>query len=114
MLFKKCCLKLPNPPFLEDEDQIIHHAGMKSAKRLLLHTTKPLLLKKTSRSDTLMALLGQKRRKCWNETIANIDFTYLSHKAWQTINCLTERKHKKKTCPVSANKIASVLVNNGK
>ena len=60
-----------------------------------------------------MALLGQKRRKRWNETIANIDFTHSSRKAWQTINRLTRRSHKKKNCPVHANKIASVLVQNG-
>ena len=68
---------------------------------------------KPSRSDELMALLGQKRRKRWNETISNIDFTHSSRKAWQTINRFTGRSNKKKNCLVHANKIASVLVQNG-
>ena len=68
---------------------------------------------KPSRSDELMALLGQKRRKRWNETISTVDFTHSSRKAWQTINRLTGRSNKKKNCPVDANKIASVLVKNG-
>ena len=69
---------------------------------------------KPEKSEILLNILGEKRRVRWEETIDSIDFTHSSRKAWTTINRLTGRSSKPKPCPVSANAIASVLVDNGK
>jgi len=64
--------------------------------------------------DQLLNLLGQKRQQRWEDEINDINFTHSSRKAWNTINRLTGRSSAAKLCPVSANSIASVLVNNGR
>jgi hypothetical protein len=69
---------------------------------------------KAEKADALINTLGNKRRARWLETINSIDFTHSSRKAWATINRLTGKSSKPKPCPVSANSIASVLVDNGK
>ena len=69
---------------------------------------------KAEKSETLLNIISEKRRARWEETIGSIDFTHSSRKAWATINRLTGRSSKPKPCPVTANSIASVLVNNGK
>ena len=43
-----------------------------------------------------------------------VDFTHSSRKAWQTINKLTGRSATHSRCPVTANAIASQLLNNGR
>ena len=43
-----------------------------------------------------------------------VDFTHSSRKAWQTINKLTSRSTTHSRCPVTANAIASQLLNNGR
>ena len=43
-----------------------------------------------------------------------LDFTHSSRKAWQTINKLTGRSTTHSSCPVTANAIASQLLNNGR
>ena len=43
-----------------------------------------------------------------------MDFTHSSRKAWQTINKLTGRSTTHSRCPVTANAIASQLLNNGR
>ncbi len=62
----------------------------------------------------LLDLLGQKRRTRWEEEISNINFTHSCRKAWTTFNKLTGRSSPAKQCPVSANCISAVHVNNGK
>ena len=69
---------------------------------------------KPSKSDLLMEVLGNKRRTRWEETVSSIDFTHSSRQAWSSINRLTGRSSKPKPCLVTANSIASVLVENGK
>ena len=69
---------------------------------------------KLAKSDILMQILNERRRTRWEETVSSIDFTHSSRKAWTTINHLTGRSTKPKTCPVTANSIASVLLKNGK
>ena len=69
---------------------------------------------KKEKSEVLMNTLNVKRRKRWEETVSRLDFTHSSRKAWSTINQLTGRSRKPKPCPVSADSIASVIVNNGK
>ena len=50
----------------------------------------------------------------WEETVQNIDFTHSSRKAWRTINKLTGRSRPPLgERPITANAIASQLVNNG-
>ena len=61
-----------------------------------------------------MNIIDRKGQARWEETINSIDFTHSSHKAWITINQLTERSSKANPCPVMANSIASVLLDNGK
>ncbi len=61
-----------------------------------------------------MNVLGEKRAERWEETVSGIDFTHSSRKAWATMNRLTGRSSKPRPCPVTANSIASVLVNNGR
>ena len=43
----------------------------------------------------------------------SVDFTHSSRKAWQPINKLTDRSTTHSRCPVTANAIASQLLNNG-
>ena len=50
----------------------------------------------------------------WESTTASIDFTHSSRQAWQTFNRLTGRAKKTSPCPVSANAIASKLIENGR
>ena len=69
--------------------------------------------RETAGCDLLKAL-GEKRKTRWEEEVSNINFTHSSRKAWNTINKLTGRSNTPKQCPVTANSIASVLVNNGK
>ena len=57
--------------------------------------------------------LDEKRRQLWESTTASIDFTQSSRQAWQTFNRLTGRAKKTPPCPVSANAIASKLIENG-
>ena len=58
--------------------------------------------------------LTKKRRERWESTTASIDFTHSSRQAWQTFNRLTGRAKKTPPCPVSANAIASKLIENGR
>ena len=59
--------------------------------------------------------LDEKRQERWIETVESIDFTHSSRKAWHTINRLIHRKASKPDkCPVSANAIASQLLQNGR
>ena len=69
---------------------------------------------RAAKNDHLYDILGEKRKARWEESIASIDFTHSSRKAWATVNRLTDRSATVKKCPVSANEIASVLVQNGK
>ena len=66
-------------------------------------------------ATTLLSRLDEKRKERWIETVESIDFTYSSRRAWQTVNRLTGRsKPNSGKCPVTANSIASVLVDNGR
>ena len=50
----------------------------------------------------------------WSEAVQTIDFSHSSRKAWSILNSLTGRSRRSpRHCAVSANAIASVLVNNG-
>ena len=44
----------------------------------------------------------------------SVEFTHSSRKSWQTINKLTGRRTTHARCPVTANAIASQLMNNGR
>ena len=62
-----------------------------------------------------MERLDEKSQERWIETVESIDFTHSSRKAWHTINRLTGRTASKPgKCPVSADAIASKLLQNGR
>ena len=66
-------------------------------------------------ASNLLARLDEKRQERWIETVEAIDFTHSSRKAWNTVNRLTGRATSKPdACPVSANAIASQLIENGR
>ena len=66
-------------------------------------------------ANTLIKRLDEKRQERWIETVESIDFTHSSWKAWYTMNRLTGRTASKlDKCPVSANAIASQLLQNGR
>ena len=48
------------------------------------------------------------------DCVEYVDFTHSSRKAWQTINKLTGRNTTHSRCPVTANAIASQLLDNGR
>ena len=54
------------------------------------------------------------RRDRLVSTIASIDLTHYSRQDWQTFNCLTGCTKKTASCPISANAIASLLIENGR
>ena len=58
--------------------------------------------------------LDEKRREMWAETVASIDFTHSSKRAWQTLNRLTGRTSKPSICPITADAIALQLTHNGR
>ena len=62
----------------------------------------------------LLHKLDEIRRARWTEVVESVDFTHSSRKAWQTINKLTCRSTTHSRCPVTANAIASQLLNNGR
>ena len=66
-------------------------------------------------ASALLFRLDRKRRDRWSEAVQTIDFSHSSRKAWSILNNLTGRSRRSpRHCAVSANAIASVLVNNGK
>ena len=69
---------------------------------------------KAKTATDLMARLNTKRRERWTETVESIDFTHSSRRAWQTINKLTGKASKPRSCPITANAIAAQLINNGR
>ena len=64
------------------------------------------------KAEQLTKTLDEKRRERWESTTASIDFTHSSRHAWHTFNRLTGRAKKAPPCPVSANAIASKLIEN--
>ena len=62
----------------------------------------------------MLIMTSRQRQARWEETVTSIDFTHSSRKAWSTINRLSGLSSKPKPCLVTANSIASVLVENGK
>ena len=65
-------------------------------------------------ASTLLARLDDKRRERWSEAVNTIDFTHTSRLAWNTLNKLPGRSRTScRSCPISANCIASQLVKNG-
>jgi len=63
---------------------------------------------------SLLSRPGQKKQERWQEAVNSIDFSHSSRKAWRTINKLTGRSGRSfHQCHVSANSIASQLVENG-
>ena len=65
-------------------------------------------------ATALLHKLDEVRRARWTEVVVSVDFTHSSRKAWQTINKLTGRSTTHSRCPVTANAIASQLLNNGR
>ena len=65
-------------------------------------------------ATALLHKLDEVRRATWTEVVESVDFTQSSRKAWQTINKLTGRSMTHSRCPVTANAIASNLLNNGR
>ena len=66
-------------------------------------------------ASALLSRLDRKRRDRWSEAVQTIDFSHSSRKAWSILNNLSGRSRRFPWhCAVSANAIASVLVNNGK
>ena len=66
-------------------------------------------------ASALLSRLDRKRRDRWSEAVQTIDFSHSSRKAWSILNNLPGRSRRSpRHCAVSANTIASVLVNNGK
>ena len=66
------------------------------------------------KATALLHKLDEVRRARWTEVVESVDFTHSSRKAWQTINKLTGRSTTHSRCPVTANAIASQLLNNGR
>ena len=66
------------------------------------------------KAEQLTTILDAKRRLRWESDISTIDFTHSSRRAWQTFNRLTGRVKKSPSCPISANAIASKLVESGR
>ena len=65
-------------------------------------------------ASSLITRLDNNSRTRWEKTVQNINFTHSSRKAWRTINILTGRSRPplgERT--ITANAIASQLVNNG-
>jgi len=68
----------------------------------------------SDRAASSLLSLQQKKQERWEEAVNSIDFSHSSRKACRTINKLTGRSGRSsRLCPVSANSIASQLVNNG-
>ena len=66
-------------------------------------------------ASALLSRLDRKRRDRWSEAVQTIDFSHSTRKAWSILNNLTGRSRRSpRHCAVSANDIASALVNNGK
>ena len=65
-------------------------------------------------ATALLHKLDEVRRARWIEVVEYVDFTHSSRKAWQIINKLTGRSTTHSRCPVTANAIASQLLNNGR
>ena len=66
-------------------------------------------------ASALLARLDKRQRKRWSEAVNAIDFTHSSRLAWNAIHNLTGRtKQSHRSCPISANSIASQLVKDGK
>ena len=65
-------------------------------------------------ATALLHKLDAVRRARWTEVVESVDFTHSSRKAWQTINKLTGRSTTHTRCPLTANAIASQLLNNGR
>ena len=65
-------------------------------------------------ATALLQKLDEVRMARWTEVVESVDFTHSSRKAWQTINKLTGRSTTHSRCPVTANAIASQLLNNGR
>ena len=67
-------------------------------------------------ADALIERLNINRSKIWHDKTMNMDFTHSSRKAWNTIQKLgvNPKAHSKKQFPVSANDIATKLLENSK
>jgi len=65
-------------------------------------------------AEELASHLNKKRRERWDEAVTSIEFTHSSRKAWSFFNCLTGRISQPKLIPITANKIASRLVDCGR
>lgn len=78
------------------------------------HTTATSEVESAATANILINYLDEKHQERWLEAVESIDFTHSSRKAWHTINRLTGRSAAKpEKCPVSANAIASQLLQNG-
>ena len=66
------------------------------------------------KAEQLTKTIDEKRRERWESTTASIDFIHSSRQAWQTFNRLTGRAKKTPPCHVSANAIASKLIEHGR
>ena len=65
--------------------------------------------------DLLINMLDIQRQARWIETVENLDFTHSSRKAWSTLKRLNgETSSPKNNFPVSANSVASVLMQNSR
>ena len=58
-------------------------------------------------ASALLQTLDEERRRKWNEAVQSIDFTHASH------NLTGHSRHPPRQCPISANAIASQLIQNG-
>jgi len=58
--------------------------------------------------------MNVKRRKRWEDSVEQIDFAHSSRKAWSLLIRLTGKAKQFRPVPVTANAIASRLVENGR
>ena len=65
-------------------------------------------------ANSLCSYINEKCRKRWEDSIEQIDFTYSSRKAWFLLNRLTGKAKQFTPVPVTANAIASRLVENSR
>ena len=81
----------------------------------LLHEHQQVTTKKDIDTTTtaLLHKLDEARSARWAEVVKYVVFTHPSREAWQTINKLTGRSTAHSRCPITANAIASQLLNNG-
>jgi len=65
-------------------------------------------------ANSLCSFINEKRRNRWEDSVEQIDFAHSRWEAWSLLNRLAEKAKQFRPAPVTANAIASQLVENGR